>query len=145
MKPDYDDSPWQKTVAVSTPTPRASESGHWYQRDGTPVYEVPGADGKKMVTPDIRHARKMGLLPGATTIIGCADKPGLTVWKIEQSILSSMTLPRRPHEPDTEFIKRVVEDSQEQGKKAKISTPRSKAALRASLYLLPMPSMLMAL
>jgi len=110
-------------------TPRAAESGHWYAKDGKPVYEVLGADGKKMVTPDTRHARKLGLLPGATTIIGCADKPGLTVWKIEQSILSSMTLPRRPHEPDAEFIKRVIEDSQEQGKKAAEEGERIHAAI----------------
>ncbi len=99
-------------------TPRAAESTHWYRRDGTPAYEVPDATGKRMIVPDVRHARKLDLLPSVTGVMSCADKPGLTIWRIEQSILASLTLPRRPHEPDAEFIRRVIDDAQEQGKKA---------------------------
>src|SRR5262245_24230714 len=98
--------------------PRASEGGHFYYRDGVPCYQVQSADGKKMVDTDIRHARKLGLVPGVTSIINCADKPGLNLWKIEQAILASLTLPRRPHEPEREYLKRVFEDSGEQAKQA---------------------------
>lgn len=98
--------------------PHAQESGHWYSRTGEPVYEVPGADGKKMVTPDIRHARKLGLLPGATSIIRCAAAPGLERWKQEQVLLAALTLPRGHAEPDQVYVARVLEDSQEQGRKA---------------------------
>jgi hypothetical protein len=98
--------------------PRASESAHWYDREGHAVYQTLSADGKKMVDCDIRHARKLNLVPGVTSIINCAARPALDLWKIEQSILASLTLPRRPHEKDAEFIKRVIDDSQQQAKQA---------------------------
>jgi hypothetical protein len=99
-------------------TGHTSEGHHWYDRQGRPVYEVPSADGKRFVEPDVRHARKLGLVPGVSGIINCAAKPGLTTWQINQGIMSSLTLPRRPHEPDIEFIRRIVEDSQQQAQKA---------------------------
>ncbi len=105
-------------TAEITPLVHASESGHYYHRDGRPCYEVPSADGKKMVSPTIVHARKMGLVPGVTSIINCAAKPALTAWLVEQAILASLTLPRRPHEPDRDYLRRVYDDAQEQGKKA---------------------------
>jgi len=98
---------------------KASEGGNWYDRSGRQVEMVPSADGKSMVRPDVRHARKLGLLPGVTGITGCAAKPQLTEWMVMQGIMASMTLPRRPHEPEAEFIKRVVEDSQAQAKAAR--------------------------
>jgi hypothetical protein len=33
-----------------------------------------------------------------------------------QGIMSSLTLTRRPHEPDVEYIRRIIEDSREQAK-----------------------------
>lgn len=98
---------------------KASESGNWYDRSGRQVEMVPSADGKSMVRPDIRHARKLLLLPGVTSITGCAAKPQLTEWMVMQGILASLTLPRRPHEPEPEFIQRVVLDSQAQAKAAR--------------------------
>jgi hypothetical protein len=96
----------------------ASEGGHWYNREGTPVYQVPSADGKRMIEPDIRHARKQNLVPGVTQIIKCAAKPQLTAWMVEQAILASLTLPRRPLESDADYLRRVYDDSQEQARKA---------------------------
>ena len=95
-----------------------SESGHWYDRQGNPVYEVPSADGKKMVKPDIRHAKKLGLYPGTTTIIREAAKPGLERWKTQQAILSALTLPRLDGESLDSFAERALRDSGEQAKKA---------------------------
>ena len=103
----------------TTTTPRASEGGHYYKRDGTPVYQVLSADGKKMVDCDIRHARKMLLVPGVTSITRCAAAPGLTAWQVEQGILAALTEePRRPHEPEREYIRRVYDKSQEKAKLA---------------------------
>ena len=42
----------------------AGEGSHWYTRTGEAVYQVPSADGKRMIEPDLRHARKLGLVPG---------------------------------------------------------------------------------
>ncbi|MBM3493296.1 MAG: hypothetical protein FJX72_03080, partial [Armatimonadetes bacterium] len=71
-----------------------AEGGHWYTSDGQQVVTVPSADGKKEVKPDIRHARKLDLAPGVTSVIRCADRPELTLWKQRQAIASALTLPR---------------------------------------------------
>ncbi len=102
-----------------TSTPRASEAGHFYRRDGTPVYEVPKADGKGTCEPDIRHARKLGLVPGVTSITRCAAAPGLVQWQVYQGILAAVEeAPRRPHEPEQEYLRRVYDKSQEKAKLA---------------------------
>jgi hypothetical protein len=103
---------------LSTIAVHPSESGHWYTKAGEPAYQVPSADGKKFVTPDVRHARKLGLVPSVTTIIREAAKPGLERWKIEQGILAALTLPKKPGEMDVDYISRILRDSQEQARKA---------------------------
>lgn len=96
----------------------ASEWGRYYWPDGKPAYEVPSADGKKMVEPDIRHAKKLNLKPSVTTIIQEAAKPGLERWKREQVLMAALTLPRLDGEIESAWIKRVFEDSEEQARKA---------------------------
>jgi hypothetical protein len=97
----------------------ASEWGHFYDRSGKPVYEVPYADPKKgMRSTTLADARKLNLYPGVTSIIQCAAKPGLERWKREQVLLAALTLSRKPDEPETEWIKRVFQDSEEQARKA---------------------------
>ena len=61
---------------MKTPTTFAAESGHWYQADGTPAYEIVGANGKMRPTT-LRDARKLNLYPSVTTIIRLMDAPGL--------------------------------------------------------------------
>jgi hypothetical protein len=95
----------------------ASESGHWYARDGSPVYEVPKAKGG-MRPATLADARKMGLCPGVSGVLSCAAKPGLVRWQVNQAVLAAMTLPRNPEENDEAFISRVLRDSQEQARKA---------------------------
>lgn len=93
-----------------------SEAGRYYFPDGKPAYEVQGAKG--MVKPDIRHAKKLGLVPSVTTIIAEAAKPGLEHWKIQQGILAALTLPKIEGEPLDAFAERAMRDSKEQAKKA---------------------------
>ena len=95
----------------------ASESGHWYDHQGNPVWEVTGAKGQK-VKPDLRHARKLGLLPGVSSISRCAAAPGLEIYKVKQAVLSALTLARRDGESDESYLYRIELDSQERGKKA---------------------------
>ena len=59
-------------------TVRASESSHWYTREGAPKYTVEAKNGNLRNTT-LADARKMNLVPSVTTIIGCAAKPGLGV------------------------------------------------------------------
>lgn len=91
--------------------PHAAESLHWYWPDGRPAYEVLGAKGQS-VNPDIRHARKLGLLPSVTTVMRIFAAPALERWKREQYALAALTLPRLPYESDAAFLKRLDADAQ---------------------------------
>lgn len=114
---------------VERAAPRASESGHWYKRDGTPVYEIAGSAGK-MVTPDIRHARKHNLVPGITTIVGCAAKPQLTTWLMKEAIKAALSeVPRRPHEPEVTYLDRIIDAANQKSKNAADEGTRIHAAV----------------
>lgn len=97
--------------------PHAAESQHWYTQDGEPAYEVEAKKGG-MRPATLRDARILNLVPSVTSIIGLADKPALTNWKIDQAILAALTLPRSPEEQEGDWIKRVKQDSKEQAYKA---------------------------
>lgn len=115
---------------MNTNAPRASEGGHWYDRDGTPRYEVPRADGKGDRPATIRDARKFGWYPGVTSIIRCAAAPGLERWKIEQAILAALTLPRIEGESNESLLARIRADSEEQAKKARERGTQIHAAIQ---------------
>jgi len=94
-----------------------SESGHFYLPDGNTAYRIVGKNGKERNTT-VKDAREHGLLPSVTTIIGCASKPALDVWKQQQAILSALTLPRLEGESEEDWLSRVVADSKETAKQA---------------------------
>ena len=89
--------------------PRESAS-HWYFPDGTPLHEVPRADGKGSRPTSLRDARKLGLFPSVTNVLSILAKPGLDAWKQEQAILAALTLPRSEEETLDDFAKRVLVD-----------------------------------
>lgn len=95
----------------------AKDSTHWYDRSGQPVHQVQGAKGKP-VTPDIRHARKLGLLPGVTGVLRIQHAPGLERWKIMNALEAALTLPRNPDESLDDFLDRAEQDGRETGRKA---------------------------
>lgn len=105
-------------MSRSSNIPRASEGGHWYDRDGTPRYEVNDAKGNPRPAT-LRDARKFGWYPGVTSIIRCGAAPGLEMWKSQQVLLAALTLPRFDGENDESFCKRVMHDSGEQARKAR--------------------------
>ena len=109
---------------------RASESLHWYGRDGKPQYTVTAKNGNQRATT-LADARKMNLVPSVTTILNVAAKPGLERWKQEQMLLAALTLPRAPEESEQSFIHRVVADSKEQGKQAAERGNRIHAAVES--------------
>lgn len=67
----------------------------------------------------LRDARKLGLLPGVSSILAMEAKPALTRWKVEQALMSAITLPRQPGETDDSFKRRALEDSEAQAAKAR--------------------------
>ena len=87
------------------------DKAHWYQRDGVPLHSVPSATGELRPTT-LRDARKLGLVPSVTNILGVIAKPELTAWMQEQAVMAALTLPRIAGETEDAFAKRVVADSQ---------------------------------
>lgn len=96
---------------------RASESLHWYTREGAPMYQVQAAKGGMRATT-LRDARKLNLVPSVTTIMSCAAKPGLEAWKLNQMLLAALTLPKAPDETMDSYAHRVAQDSKEQARAA---------------------------
>ncbi len=95
----------------------ATSAGHWYTLDGAPAYTVIGKNGKERPAT-LADARKLGLVPSVTTIMGCAAKPGLERWKAEQLLMAGLTLPKIMGETEVAWLSRVWVDSKEQGRKA---------------------------
>jgi len=95
----------------------AQEGGHWYAKDGAPMYTVTGKNGEQRSTT-LRDAKKMGLLPSVTTIMKAAASPGLEAWKLNQMMLAALTLLRADGEGEESFIKRIQADSKDHARKA---------------------------
>ena len=95
----------------------ASESGHWYAKDGTPAYTIVGKNGKERATT-LRDARTLELVPSVTTILSVLAKPGLENWKQNQILMAALTMPRVEGETEQEYIARIIRDSKEQGFRA---------------------------
>lgn len=96
---------------------RASESTHWYTRDGVPRYTIIGKNGKERNTT-LRDARTESLVPSVTTVLNVAAKPALLAWMQQQVLYAALTLPKRPDEPEKDYIDRIIHDSKEQGRAA---------------------------
>ena len=95
----------------------ASESQHWYDRKGNPVYTVKAKAGHDRPTT-LADARKLGLVPSVTGIIKCAAAPGLERWKQQQVLMAALTLPKVAGETEEGYLSRIMEDSQQQAKRA---------------------------
>lgn len=96
----------------------AAESTHYYTRSGEPMYTVIGKTTGSPRPTTVRDAKELGLVPSVTTILNIAAKPGLNVWLQEQAILAALTLPRGENEPESAWLKRVVQDSKAQARDA---------------------------
>ncbi len=93
----------------------ASQAGHWYDKQGAPIYEVPCKSREGMRTTNIGDGRKLDLVPSWTLIGNCIAKPGLQTWKEDQFGMACLTLPKRQGESLDSFFKRAREDSKAQG------------------------------
>lgn len=96
-----------------------SESGHWYDRDGSPKYQVPYADPKKgFRNTTLKDAKKEGFLPSVTTILNIPAKPGLDRWKQNQLLKAAREIGwvlTGDISPD-EWDRAVIEKSSEIGR-----------------------------
>jgi len=114
----------------------ATSAGHWYDRTGQMVETVPGAKGQP-VKPDIRHARKLGLLPGVTSVIKVQSAPGLVNWMVDQALMAALTLPRVEGETLDAFKERARRDSQQQAEKARDKGSECHTALEMAVQRRP--------
>ena len=97
---------------------RASESSHWYDKDGAPMYTVKSKKDGTARNTTLRDARQLKLYPSVTTVMSAAAKPALTHWLQEQVLLSALTLPKRVDEADADYCARIIDDSKQQGRSA---------------------------
>jgi hypothetical protein len=114
----------------------ASDTGHYYYRDGRPCYTVIGKNGKERNT-NIRDARKLDLVPSVTEVMKLIAKPGLEKWKYKQVLLSALTLTRGIGETDGAFIERILADAQEQSRVAAEKGTMIHGAIERTLLKLP--------
>ena len=116
----------------------ASESQHWYSRDGEPCYTQTAKAGHERATT-LRDARKLDLVPSVTTIIKCAAAPALDIWKQNQVLMAALTLPKEDGEDDETWCKRIMADSKEHAKQAAAKGTEIHAAIQASFEGIPQP------
>lgn len=96
----------------------ASDSGHWYNREGVPCYTLKGANGKIRNTT-LRDARKNLYVPSVTEVMKIMAKPALERWKLEQVKLAALTLPQIKGENLDQFSKRIDYDANQQSDDAR--------------------------
>ncbi len=91
-------------------TAKTSESAHWYARDGQPCHAQAARDGGERKTT-IRDAKRLGLLPSVTSILGILAKPGLDTWKLKKVAEAALANPKQEQESADYWIARVIEAS----------------------------------
>jgi hypothetical protein len=95
----------------------ATAGGHWYLPNGEPFYTIVGRNGNERPVT-LRDARPVNAVPSVTGIIRMAAAPQLEKWKRDQVLLAALTLPRREGEAEPDWLRRVEQDWQEQGRAA---------------------------
>jgi len=94
------------------------KAGHWYAVDGTPMHRLPTADGAGERITTIRDAKRLGLYPSVTSVLGILAKPGLETWKLNQVALATLRAPRQENESDEYWCSRVRDVAFEQVEQA---------------------------
>lgn len=94
------------------------KAGHWYAADGTPMHRIPTADGLGERITTIRDAKRLGLYPSVTSILGVLAKPGLETWKLNQVALATLRTPKAEEEGNEYWCNRVRNAAFEQVEQA---------------------------
>ena len=109
------------------------QGGHWYRADGTPVHRLPTSDGRGERATTIRDAKRMGLFPSVTSILGILAKPGLEKWKLNQVALATLRTPKQENEGDDYWCNRVRNAAFEQVEQAADKGTMIHGALEAAM------------
>lgn len=89
----------------------ASDSTHWYDKDGQPRYTYTNKKGETKPTT-WREAKKHGWVPSVTTVLKVMAAPGLENWKQDQVLMSAATMPH-DNLTDEEWRKAVKQEAKE--------------------------------
>lgn len=106
-----------------------TDSSHFYDKEGSPVFEVPNKSNGGMRKTTLADCKKLGLYPSCTTYLKILAKPELDNWKLRQVALAALTFPHKPDEDDNAFIDRIIVDAFEQVEDAADLGTRIHAAL----------------
>lgn len=117
---------------LAIPAARASESGHWYDRLGQPVYNIIGANGAERKA-HLGDARKLGLVPGVSSIIKCAAAPALTDWLIRETIKRCGKSAINPMESVDAYVERMQRKGDE-GRDTRLDTGKAVHAALEDAY-----------
>jgi len=94
------------------------DTGHYYDKNGKAVFEVPNKSKGGMRPTTLRDAKALSLLPSVTTIFKCLASPELDRWKQQQVLMASLTLPRNQDESDEDYCSRIMTDAFKQVEQA---------------------------
>ena len=95
-----------------------NEGGHYYDREGNAVFEVPNKSKGGMRPTTLKDCKALNLIPSVTTVMKVLGAPELDRWKQQQVLMASLTLPRKPEESDEAYCARIMEDAFAQVEKA---------------------------
>jgi len=95
-------------VAILTEKPKRGGGGHWYTREGKAMHTMPLAKGDGERNTTLRDAKKLGLFPSVTTLLGLFAKPGLDRWKQNQLILIAFSNPPKAGETIEQYTDRCL-------------------------------------
>lgn len=112
---------------------------HWYDKDGHPCFEVPKAKGGGMRATTLADARKLGLYPSVTTIMGVMAKPQLDDWKLQQVAERAYSNPPQDGEEPSSYARRTIDGAFEQVSDAADLGTAIHAALEAHFQGFPVP------
>ena len=116
-----------------------NKSQHWYDKDGKACFEVPKAKGGGMRATTLADARKLGLYPSVTTIMGVMSKPQLDDWKLQQVAERAYANPPQAGEEPSSYARRTIDGAFEQVSDAADLGTAIHAALEAHFQGFPVP------
>lgn len=103
------ESKWDSRSA-NTRLVTTDQAGHWYTEEGESAHVIIGKNGNERNTT-ITDARKLGLLPSVTSVIGIKSKPELETWKAEQIIRACIKFPIKEGQEEGEYAKEIMQEA----------------------------------
>jgi hypothetical protein len=97
---------------------RNERSSHWYYPNGDACHTVIAKTSGLPRATNVTDARKLGLVPSVTNILGMKAKPALITWLQDNAILSALNTPRKPGESEADWHSRIADESDRIGSEA---------------------------